>query len=98
MDDLGKIEEFLENYRSSKVVDTKKSYNEQQINEMFIKDFMDYRRSIIMNEKLSARQKAMILAGMIGAGALSGGLTSCAQPSGGDDGFTQEAQDTLKYK
>ena len=78
MTDLEQIDEFLENYKK---VSPKKYYSEAQINEMFVKDFMDYRRSIMMNEKLSARQKAMILAGMIGAGGLTGGLTSCAQPN-----------------
>lgn len=91
MTDLEQIDEFLENYKK---VSPKKYYSEAQINEMFVKDFMDYRRSIMMNEKLSARQKAMILAGMIGAGGLTGGLTSCAQPNT-EDNTNIEQEETV---
>jgi hypothetical protein len=91
MTDLEQIDEFLENYKK---VSPKKYYSEAQINKMFVKDFMDYRRSIMMNEKLSARQKAMILAGMIGAGGLTGGLTSCAQPNT-EDNTNIEQEETV---
>ena len=95
MTDLEQIDEFLENYKK---VSPKKYYSEAQINEMFVKDFMDYRRSIMMNEKLSARQKAMILAGMIGAGGLTGGMTSCAQPTNDDTNIEETNEVTVKFE